>query len=70
MVIILLPIKAALRPTRAKKNPLTQVKIRVSEILWALLNPFIRLRNMMFIPNEQGSMKPINPKTDGMRIES
>jgi len=70
MVIILLPTKAALRPTRDKKNPLTELKIRVSEILLTLLNPFILLRNMMFIPSEQGSMKPINPKTNGMSIES
>jgi arginine exporter protein ArgO len=70
MAMILLPTKAPLSPTRAKKNPLTRLKIRVSEILLTLLNPSILLRNMMLIPSEHGSTKPINPKINGMSIES
>jgi hypothetical protein len=66
MVIILLPIKAELRPTRAKKKALTKLKIEVSRIFLALGKPFTLLRKMMFIPSEQGSKNPMSPNSTGI----
>ena len=67
MLISLIPIKAALRPTRAKRNPLAKQNIEASKIFLALERSFILLRKMMFIPSEQGSKNPMSPKSTGIK---